>query len=153
MSHKVPLLLSKTTLFLGYDTVGASNSNLFKKAGGAMEDFKPQELANSVWVYATAKVSNPKLFKKVADHIVRIDNLKSFNEQDCSNILWVFATVKESHQKLFKKVGDHVVKLDNLQSFKPHILLPTLYEHMRLQKNHTQSFSRKLEITLLSLTA
>ena len=57
------------------------------------------------------------LFKKVADHILALDNLHSFNSKDCSQLLWAFAKAKELHPRLFDKVADHILALDNLHSF------------------------------------
>ena len=53
---------------------------------------------------------NHKLFKKVADHIVSLDTLRTFNGQDCSNTVWAFATARESHPQLFDKVADEAIK-------------------------------------------
>ena len=74
-----------------------------------MRSFNQQDLSNIVWAYATADESHPKLFKKVADHIVALENLGSFKPQALSNIVWSYATEKESNPKLFKKVASHIV--------------------------------------------
>jgi hypothetical protein len=84
-----------------------------------IRDFNPQELANTVWAYATAGVQHPALFNKLGDDVVSLNNLKSFKPQALANIIWAFATACVKHPALFKKVGDHVVALDNLKPFDP----------------------------------
>ena len=43
-----------------------------------LREFTPQNLANTVWAFANAEESQPNLFKKIADHIVALDNLRGF---------------------------------------------------------------------------
>mmetsp|Transcript_11377 Transcript_11377/g.24980 ORF Transcript_11377/g.24980 Transcript_11377/m.24980 type:complete len:144 (+) Transcript_11377:247-678(+) len=46
--------------------------------------------------------------KKVADHVVALDNLHAFDSQNCSNIVSAFATANIIHHRLFRKVAAHV---------------------------------------------
>ena len=58
---------------------------------GGLAGFKPQELANTVWVFATAGVAADALFAAVAEAAVRA-RLAGFNPQDLANTVWAFAT-------------------------------------------------------------
>eukprot|EP00956_Cyclotella_meneghiniana_P030480 scaffold76862_cov21-Cyclotella_meneghiniana.AAC.1 len=55
-----------------------------------LKSFVPQDLANTIWAYATADIQHPALFKKIGDEIATMDDLKSFNPQDLSNIAWAY---------------------------------------------------------------
>ena len=57
-------------------------------------EFKSQELSNIAWAYATADEVHPRLFKKIADHIIALHNLDEFYPQALSNIAWAYATAK-----------------------------------------------------------
>jgi hypothetical protein len=61
--------------------------------------FKPQELSNINWAYATAGELHPLLFQKLAD--VAISKSKDFNPQGIANLLWSYATVGIIDQHLF----------------------------------------------------
>jgi hypothetical protein len=72
-----------------------------------LSSFKPQELSNIIWAYATAGESHPQLCRKFGDNIVAMKDLGQFKPQAFSNIVWAFATSGESHPQLFSKFGDH----------------------------------------------
>ncbi|KAL7517287.1 hypothetical protein ACHAWF_000118, partial [Thalassiosira exigua] len=73
-----------------------------------------QDLSNIVWTFAKAGESNPRLFQKMADHIIALNNLNSFNLQDFGNTTWAFAKAGERHPQLFCRIADHILSLDNL---------------------------------------
>jgi hypothetical protein len=81
----------------------SSNLLLFKAAGDSIVgmhdvgEFKPQELSNIIWSYATEGESHPQLFSKFGDHIVAMNDLSAFLPQHFSNITWAYATAGESH--------------------------------------------------------
>jgi hypothetical protein len=108
---------------VGYNPKLNDGSNLFQKIGDrsiiCIDQFLPQNLANLVWANATLDYHHHQLFKKVGDHIARLDDLVPFKPQELANILWAYATISTEHTRLFKKVGDHVVQSDSLTSFKP----------------------------------
>jgi len=87
----------------------------------------PQALSNIIWAFATLDETHSNLFKKTADHIVGLDNLKSFNEQNLSNLVWAFATARESHPNLFKKLAEEAIKRQHY--FKPQELANFLWAH------------------------
>jgi hypothetical protein len=82
--------------------------------------FKPQELSNLIWAYATTGQRHPKLYKKFADHIGRMRDLSGFMPQALSNILWSYATVGYSHPLLFQKLAHVAISRGN--NFKPQAL-------------------------------
>ena len=90
-----------------------------------------------------APLSDSRLFTKMANHIVSLDNLRIFSAQALTITVWAFAKSKESHPRLFKKVADHIIALDNLREFRPHALVPTQYGHLERPKSHIQCFSRR----------
>jgi hypothetical protein len=71
----------------------------------SLDRFIPQELSNTLWAYATAGISNPQLFNKIANHIVESDSLHKFDPQELKDIMWAYATAQVSHPKLFQKVA------------------------------------------------
>eukprot|EP00985_Skeletonema_marinoi_P009303 scaffold4323_cov133-Skeletonema_marinoi.AAC.5 len=55
-----------------------------------LDRFIPQDLANTVWAYATAQISHPKMFRKVAK--AAIQRKREFISQQIANLLWAYAT-------------------------------------------------------------
>ncbi|EJK44819.1 hypothetical protein THAOC_36611, partial [Thalassiosira oceanica] len=127
---------------------GESNPGLFKKIGGhvaglmCLDSFKPQELSNTVWAFATAGASHPELFRKIGDHIAGLDSLDSFNSQDVSSTAWAFASAGTSHPELFRKIGDHVAGLDSLDSFKPQAFSNTAWAYATARVFHSRLFEK-----------
>ena len=80
-----------------------------------LQTFKPQQLSNLVWAYATSNVCQPSLFKKVGDEIVRTKDLELFTSQELSNIVWAYATCDIHHKDLFKKVEDAIAAMNTTQ--------------------------------------
>ena len=64
---------------------------------------RPQKLANIAWAYATLGEPHPVLFKKIADHIIKLDNLSQFTPHNLANIVLAYATLDDSHPELLKK--------------------------------------------------
>ena len=84
-----------------------------------LSSFKPQELANIVWAYATNNAKHPNLFQKVGDAIASLDGSKPFTTQALANIVWAYAKLDVKHPGLFKKIGKSIGALDDLSSFEP----------------------------------
>ncbi len=63
-----------------------------------------------MWAYPKAGISHPKLFEKVANHIVGSDNLDRFEPQNLSNTVWAYATAQVPHPKLFHKVANAAIQ-------------------------------------------
>jgi hypothetical protein len=66
-----------------------SSSSIYKLANHVVESdslnkFKPQHLFNTVWAFATAQVSDPKLFEKVAK--AAIQRKEEFDSQGIANL-------------------------------------------------------------------
>ncbi|EJK61272.1 hypothetical protein THAOC_18274, partial [Thalassiosira oceanica] len=102
--------------------------------------------------FATAVESNPKLFKRIGDHIAGLGSLDSFKPQNLSNIAWAFATAGVSHRELFKKIGCHVAEKGSLGSFKPQDFSNIAWafatagvSHMKLFEKLSEAAARKGE--------
>ena len=61
--------------------------------------------------------AHPRLFKKVADHMLSLDNLHLFNQLDYSGIIWAFAAVNVNHRQLVEAVAARVDAHIDLSSF------------------------------------
>lgn len=57
-----------------------------------LRDFKPQEIANSVWAFATLKSPHPEFFSRVAEE-VESRNLEGFDGQNIGNTIWAYAAM------------------------------------------------------------
>eukprot|EP00956_Cyclotella_meneghiniana_P044967 scaffold346563_cov126-Cyclotella_meneghiniana.AAC.1 len=84
-----------------------------------MNSYKPQDLANIVWAYATADEQHTVLFNKIGDAIVEKDRLESFIPQNFANIVWAYAKANEHHTGLFKKISDDIVEMNRLPLLSP----------------------------------
>ena len=67
---------------------------------GDLRDFKPQELANTAWAFATAGRAAPTLLDAIATEAVR-RGLRDFNEQELANTAWAFAAADHLAPALF----------------------------------------------------
>ena len=76
--------------------------------GGGLAGFNPQELANTVWAYATAGVAADALFAAVAEVAVR-SRLAGFNPQNLANTVWAFAKTGVAAEALYAAVAEAVV--------------------------------------------
>ena len=65
-----------------------------------LRDFKPQDLANTVWAYASAGHASPSLFDAVAVEVTRRP-LRDFNPQTLANIAWAHAVADAPSAALF----------------------------------------------------
>ncbi|EJK59823.1 hypothetical protein THAOC_19906 [Thalassiosira oceanica] len=71
----------------------------------SLDSFKPQNLSNTAWAFATAGESHSELFEKIGDHVAGRDSLDSFNPQNLSNTAWAYATARVFHSRLFEKLS------------------------------------------------
>ncbi|EKX45921.1 hypothetical protein GUITHDRAFT_163172 [Guillardia theta CCMP2712] len=71
-----------------------------------LQEFKPQEVSNILWSYATVGFSSPTVFKLLAFEILR-RGLREFVPQDVANSVWAYVTVGQSTKELL-----HVVESD-----------------------------------------
>jgi hypothetical protein len=111
----------------------------------AMKDlgqFKPQDLSNIIWSYATAGESHPQLYSKLGDHIVAIDDLSVFMPQALSNIIWAYATAGESHPQLYSKLGDHIVAIGDLGLFNSQDFSNIIWAYATAGKSHPKLFNK-----------
>ena len=73
-----------------------------------MRGFKPQEVANTAWAFATAGVSSPPLFAAIAAEAEK--QMRGFNPQSLANTAWAFATAGVSSPTLFKAIAAEAEK-------------------------------------------
>eukprot|EP00577_Skeletonema_sp_RCC1716_P027519 CAMPEP_0113392582 /NCGR_PEP_ID=MMETSP0013_2-20120614/11366_1 /TAXON_ID=2843 ORGANISM="Skeletonema costatum, Strain 1716" /NCGR_SAMPLE_ID=MMETSP0013_2 /ASSEMBLY_ACC=CAM_ASM_000158 /LENGTH=69 /DNA_ID=CAMNT_0000275993 /DNA_START=54 /DNA_END=260 /DNA_ORIENTATION=- /assembly_acc=CAM_ASM_000158 len=66
-----------------------------------LHQLNPQVLSGML--RANAKVGNPtpQFFDKVANHMMRLDNLNGFDPQAFANILWAYAKIGHPSPQLF----------------------------------------------------
>jgi hypothetical protein len=95
-----------------------------------------------VWAYATAGVQHPKLFEKVANHIVRLETLIRFIPQELSNTVWAYAKAGIHHPNLFEKMASHIVEYGRLDKFEPQALKDTVWAYATAQVPHPKLFHK-----------
>ncbi|KAJ1459184.1 hypothetical protein M885DRAFT_595957, partial [Pelagophyceae sp. CCMP2097] len=90
-----------------------------------IETFNPQELANTVWAYATVRVKAPALFEAVAAeaHI----KIATSNPQELSNTVWAYATAGIAAPALFEAVAAESSK--KIAAFTPQALANTVWAY------------------------
>ncbi|KAJ1454239.1 hypothetical protein M885DRAFT_566448 [Pelagophyceae sp. CCMP2097] len=65
--------------------------------------FDSQNLANTVWAYATARIEAPALFEMIAAEAAK--KIATFNPQNLANTLWAYATVGSAAPALFEAIA------------------------------------------------
>ncbi|KAJ1629994.1 hypothetical protein T492DRAFT_593293 [Pavlovales sp. CCMP2436] len=73
-----------------------------RESEGRIGSFKPQEMANTAWAFATLGLPAPKLFDAIARESEQ--RIGTFNPQDLSNTAWSFATLGVRAPKLFDAI-------------------------------------------------
>lgn len=149
-----------------YEKVGATSSPLFDGVSNSilardnLDNFPPQALSNILLAFAKVKESNskagetnPKLFEKVAEHIVSTydhEQLDEFTPQALANILWAYATVNQTSPALFDTVAQHILHLHHLNSFKSQELSNIVWAYASTSNRQPLLFS-KIADHILSL--
>ena len=87
--------------------------------------FKPEEMSNMLWAYATAGHAAPHLFKAVAQ--AAPPRLRNFKPQELSNTVWAYATAGHASPDLFEAVAQ--AALPQLRNFKPQELSNTAWAY------------------------
>ena len=64
-----------------------------------LREFKPHELVNTAWAFATVSHRDEKPFAALANAAER--RLSEFNPQSVATTAWAFATVSHRDEKLF----------------------------------------------------
>jgi len=94
---------------------------------GGLARFNPQELANTVWAYATAGVAADALYAAAAEAAVR-GGLAGFKPQDLSNTVWAYATAGVAADALYAAVAEAAVR-GGLARFNPQELANTVWAY------------------------
>jgi len=74
-----------------------------------LEEFKPQELSNTLWSFATVSSDCTQVFRVVESEMMR-RGLKSYVPQDIANSVWAFVTAGQSSHVLFELVENDVAQ-------------------------------------------
>jgi len=89
------------------DLRGAAWGSLWKEVEGAAlarrREFKPQELVNTAWAFATAGRATHALMDAAAEESA--GRVRAFNAQDLTNTAWAFATAGHAAPALFDAIG------------------------------------------------
>ena len=92
-----------------------------------LDRFNPQNLANTVWAYATAGVAADALYAAVAEEAVR-SRLARFNPQNLANTVWAYATAGVAADALYATVAEAAVRT-RLAGFNPQALANTAWAY------------------------
>ncbi|KAL7528056.1 hypothetical protein ACHAWF_004292, partial [Thalassiosira exigua] len=145
--------------------LGLSHLNFFNPQGlpnTVLAFAKAEGISNTVWAFTKVEMSHPRLFQKVADHILGLNHLNSFNSQELSNTIWVFPKAEleqlesfqatgafqysvgtgESNPSLFQKVADHIGGLNNFDSLVPQDLTNIVWAFAKAGESHPKLFHR-----------
>ena len=91
-----------------------------------VDEFKPQELANVVWAFASMEHHDPELMNVVGRRaLVMVDQ---FKEQELSNVVWAFAKLHHYDKVLFTHLLGAVT--DKLPHFLPQVRLCDVFATM-----------------------
>ena len=89
--------------------------------------FKPQNLANVAWAFATAKVDAKDMFEAVASEVSREGRLRDLNPQNIANTAWAFATAKVDAKDMFEALASEVLREGRLRQFDPQAIANTVW--------------------------
>jgi len=81
------------------------------EAAGRIRGFNAQDIANTVWAFATARRAAPALFDAMAAAAVR--KVGDFNAQNIANTVWAFATARRAAPALFDAMAAVAVRKVN----------------------------------------
>lgn len=82
-----------------------------------VKEFKPQELANVVWAFASMEHYDPQLMDVVGQRALML--VDQFKEQELSNVVWAFAKLHHYDEVLFTHLLAAVAA--KLQHFLPQV--------------------------------
>jgi len=106
---------------------GTAWGSLWKGVEGAAlarrREFKPQELANTAWAFATAGRATHALMDAVAEESA--ERVREFAPQALANTAWAFATAGHAAPALFDAIGKE--SAGRVREFKPQELANTAW--------------------------
>jgi hypothetical protein len=121
---------------LRFEPAAVTISLLGAGAMPRLGEFEPQNLANTVWAFATLGVPAPQLFDAIAlDSVQRIGN---FKPQELANTAWAFATLGVLAPQLFEAIARESEQ--RIGSFIPQGLANTAWAFATLGVPATQLF-------------
>ncbi|KOO28974.1 kynurenine 3-monooxygenase and related flavoprotein monooxygenase [Chrysochromulina tobinii] len=126
--------MSATTRTVGLDDEcgGGLCDALAVAACARASDFKPQELTNLVWAFATLKWRHARLFEQLAD--VASARLAEFSPQGLSQTLWAYSKLGLTKHGLFGAVAN--AALPRLGSFDPQSIATLAWAFANLEIEH-----------------
>eukprot|EP00440_Ansanella_granifera_P058020 gb/GFBE01062893.1/.p1 GENE.gb/GFBE01062893.1/~~gb/GFBE01062893.1/.p1 ORF type:complete len:623 (+),score=107.36 gb/GFBE01062893.1/:1-1869(+) len=100
------------------------------QVGNICPDFRPQELANTAWAFATMAWLDFPLLDAVSEGAQ--GKICEFVPQDCSNLAWSFAVLRCEDPPLFDALSSQAVK--TIWEFEPQHLVNTAWAFATLRK-------------------
>ena len=107
------------------DTLCAAIAEAAVRVG--LGGFKPQNLSNTAWAYATAGVRADALYAAIAEAAVR-GGLGGFKPQNLSNMAWAYATAGVRADALYAAIAEAAVR-GGLSGFNPQNLSSTAWAY------------------------
>ena len=86
---------------------GSLLASLAQRACEMPHDFKPQELCNLLWAFATLKVRHAKLFEGFAEAATR--QMHSFTPQGLSQTMWAYSKLNLSKHALLLSAAQSAI--------------------------------------------
>ena len=71
-----------------------------RQATGRMRDFNPQNVANTVWAFATLGVKDEELLRAAARRAT--ERIRQFNPQNVANTVWALTTLGVREEELMR---------------------------------------------------
>ena len=103
-----------------------------------LTELSPQVLADTLWAYAHANLTNDSLDNNFTRELLTRD-LTAFNAKDLTNILEAYATLRLRHQELFDLVANELLSRD-LSTLKGKEIASILWALARLGVKHDGLF-------------
>jgi hypothetical protein len=93
------------------------------RALALLDEFNPQELSNTVWMFVKAGHEAPALFDVIATRALPLS--EQFNPQELSKTMWAFAKAGHEAPALFDAIATRALPL--LEQFNPQDLSKTVW--------------------------
>ena len=92
--------------------------------------FNSQDMANTIWAFATAGVADQTLFEAIAVEALR--KIHEFKPQNLANMIWAFACAGWQQTQTFRELGSAIMERfgDLSEIAKSQLYLVALYVQM-----------------------
>jgi len=120
------------------------------KSGGdeqSLEEFKPQELSNTLWALATVGRDNQDVFACLEEEILG-RGIENFASQDISNSVWAFVTAGQAVPGLLEAVSAGI-DARGASAFKNQELTNIVWAYAKVRSPGGPSVSRIIYLDLV----